>query len=301
MAPSGNRSADGAESRRYRHDELFDYGCRTCSTSSTACGSPMHESVSACLIKAELRKIIPTGWCGCLCNGGVQDPRVGDGPICGCGRRGPRRQWSTAITGSAQSWGRERCGWRSISRAPRGPGFVGARHSNHFGPATYCVEKAISAGYIGLAISNAPPNMARLGGAHAFPGHQPCQRWASPAGQEPADLRCVNRRGRARPDHRRGAHGRGGFRTAGPSIPTDTRRRIRNGRSRARCLPFGHPENGNLLHYPALPFYSILTSVIGARWTRWKIESKRPERRSRAGGRAHRPVRGATRSWDGRN
>jgi len=64
-----------------------------------------------------------------------------------------------------------------------GTGFVGARHSNHFGPAAYYVEKAISAGCIGLAISNAPPNMAPFGGRTRFLGTNPVAV-GIPAGQE---------------------------------------------------------------------------------------------------------------------
>jgi LDH2 family malate/lactate/ureidoglycolate dehydrogenase len=54
-----------------------------------------------------------------------------------------------------------------------GTGFVGVRRSNHFGPAGYYVEKAIGAGCIGLAISNAPPNMAPFGGRTRFLGTNP--------------------------------------------------------------------------------------------------------------------------------
>jgi LDH2 family malate/lactate/ureidoglycolate dehydrogenase len=52
-------------------------------------------------------------------------------------------------------------------------GFVGVRHSNHFGPAAYYVEKAVGQGCIGLALSNAPPNMAPFGGRTRFLGTNP--------------------------------------------------------------------------------------------------------------------------------
>ena len=54
-----------------------------------------------------------------------------------------------------------------------GIGFVGVRHSNHFGVGAYYVQKAISAGFIGCAISNAPPNMAPFGGRERFLGTNP--------------------------------------------------------------------------------------------------------------------------------
>jgi LDH2 family malate/lactate/ureidoglycolate dehydrogenase len=64
-----------------------------------------------------------------------------------------------------------------------GIGFVGVRHSNHFGPGAYYVEKAIGRGCIGLAISNAPPNMAPFGGKTRFLGTNPVAV-GIPAGEE---------------------------------------------------------------------------------------------------------------------
>ena len=64
-----------------------------------------------------------------------------------------------------------------------GTGFVGVRHSNHFGPAAYYVEKAVERGCIGLAISNAPPNMAPFGGRLRFLGTNPVAV-GIPAGDE---------------------------------------------------------------------------------------------------------------------
>jgi LDH2 family malate/lactate/ureidoglycolate dehydrogenase len=54
-----------------------------------------------------------------------------------------------------------------------GIGFVGVRHSNHFGVGAYYVDKAVKAGLIGCAISNAPPNMAPFGGKERFLGTNP--------------------------------------------------------------------------------------------------------------------------------
>lgn len=65
-----------------------------------------------------------------------------------------------------------------------GTGFVGVRNSNHFGPAAYYVEKAVDRGCIGLAISNAPPNMAPFGGKSRFLGTNPVAIGV-PAGEEP--------------------------------------------------------------------------------------------------------------------
>src|SRR4030095_16803616 len=65
-----------------------------------------------------------------------------------------------------------------------GTGFVGVRKSNHFGPAAYYVEKAVARGCIGIAISNAPPNMAPFGGRRRFLGTNPVAI-GIPAAEEP--------------------------------------------------------------------------------------------------------------------
>jgi LDH2 family malate/lactate/ureidoglycolate dehydrogenase len=70
-----------------------------------------------------------------------------------------------------------------IARA-QGTGFVGVRHSNHFGPAAFYVEKAVRQGLVGCAISNAPPNMAAFGGRVRFLGTNPFAV-GIPAGKEP--------------------------------------------------------------------------------------------------------------------
>jgi LDH2 family malate/lactate/ureidoglycolate dehydrogenase len=64
-----------------------------------------------------------------------------------------------------------------------GVGFVGVRHSNHFGAAAFYVEKAVRQGFIGSAISNAPPNMAAFGGKERFLGTNPLAV-GIPAGEE---------------------------------------------------------------------------------------------------------------------
>jgi LDH2 family malate/lactate/ureidoglycolate dehydrogenase len=56
-----------------------------------------------------------------------------------------------------------------------GTGLVGVRHSNHFGAAACYVEKAVGHGCIGMAISNAPPNMAPFGGKTRFLGTNPVE------------------------------------------------------------------------------------------------------------------------------
>lgn len=64
-----------------------------------------------------------------------------------------------------------------------GAGFAGVRHSNHFGAAAFYVERALARRCIGVAVSNAPPNMAAFGGRERFLGTNP-MAVAIPAGEE---------------------------------------------------------------------------------------------------------------------
>jgi LDH2 family malate/lactate/ureidoglycolate dehydrogenase len=57
--------------------------------------------------------------------------------------------------------------------ATAGIGFVGVRGTNHFGIASFYVEKALQQGFIGCAASNAPPHMAAFGGRARFLGTNP--------------------------------------------------------------------------------------------------------------------------------
>jgi LDH2 family malate/lactate/ureidoglycolate dehydrogenase len=66
-----------------------------------------------------------------------------------------------------------------------GVGLATARHSNHFGPAGHYVSKAVAAGCIGLASSNAPPNMAPWGGRERFLGTNPLAIGVPTAMSEP--------------------------------------------------------------------------------------------------------------------
>ncbi|MDQ3397031.1 MAG: Ldh family oxidoreductase, partial [Deinococcota bacterium] len=54
-----------------------------------------------------------------------------------------------------------------------GAAFVAVRRSNHFGAAAHYVQKALTCGLIGIASSNAPPNMAPYGGKQKFLGTNP--------------------------------------------------------------------------------------------------------------------------------
>ncbi len=65
-----------------------------------------------------------------------------------------------------------------------GIGLVGVRNSNHFGAAAYYIGRALREGFIGCAVSNAPPHMAAYGGKGRFLGTNPFSI-GIPAGEEP--------------------------------------------------------------------------------------------------------------------
>jgi len=65
-----------------------------------------------------------------------------------------------------------------------GLGMIGAFRSNHFGAASFYVQKAITKNMIGVVTSNAPPNMAPHGGRERFLGTNPFAI-GIPAGKEP--------------------------------------------------------------------------------------------------------------------
>jgi LDH2 family malate/lactate/ureidoglycolate dehydrogenase len=65
-----------------------------------------------------------------------------------------------------------------------GVGMIGALRSNHFGAASFYVQKAIAHNMIGIVASNAPPNMAPYGGRERFLGTNPFAI-GIPAGEEP--------------------------------------------------------------------------------------------------------------------
>ena len=66
-----------------------------------------------------------------------------------------------------------------------GIGFATVKRSNHFGAAGYYLEKAVDRECIGLAASNAPPNMAPWGGSQRFLGTNPFAIGIPIKGQEP--------------------------------------------------------------------------------------------------------------------
>ncbi len=170
------------ESRRYRHEDLFEYGWRVLERLDVP--SAHARDVAGCLIKAEMRGVDSHG----LVRLPVYARRVQAGVV----KARPDIRLLPSTTAAALVDGDNGLGPVVGSRAmeaavdlarSHGTGFVGVRHSNHFGPAAYYVEKAVCQGFIGLAISNAPPHMAPFGGRTRFLGTNPVAI-GIPAGDE---------------------------------------------------------------------------------------------------------------------
>jgi LDH2 family malate/lactate/ureidoglycolate dehydrogenase len=160
------------ESRRYRHEHLFDYACRV----MERLGVPPADAreVAGCLVKAELR--------GVDSHGMVRLPVYARRVQAGVVKATPEIRVLPASTAAVLVDGDNGLGPVVGARAmdaaldlaqAHGTGVAGVRHSNHFGPAAYYVEKAVQRGFIGFAISNAPPNMAPFGGKTRFLGTNP--------------------------------------------------------------------------------------------------------------------------------
>lgn len=182
--PAAAAAGEGvlAEPQRFGYQDLLDFSCGALERLEVPPGDA--RQVAECLLLAELRGVDSHG----LVRLPVYTRRIqakvvkarpvitvesryaavalvdgdnGLGPVVGC------RAMDAALDLA------ERCG----------AGFVGVRHSNHFGAAAYYVERAIARGYIGCAVSNAPPNMAAFGGRERFLGTNP-MAVGIPAGEE---------------------------------------------------------------------------------------------------------------------
>ena len=170
------------ELRRYNHQELFDYGCRVLERLSV----PPEDAceVAGCLVKAELRGIGSHG----MVRLPVYASRIQAGVVKAKPGISIRPSGATAALVDGDNGLGPVVGYRAMDAALElahgyGTGFVGVCHSNHFGAAAYYVEKAIEQDCIGLAISNAPPNMAPFGGRKRFLGTNPIAI-GIPAGKE---------------------------------------------------------------------------------------------------------------------
>jgi LDH2 family malate/lactate/ureidoglycolate dehydrogenase len=174
------------QATRYRIEELHSFCC----AGLEALGVPPKdaEEVAKCLIEADLR--------GTDSHGVIRLPvyarRIRDGVV------NPRplirvvKEHAAAALLDGDNGLGAVVGSRAMEKALdlaelSGIALVGVRRSNHFGGASFYVQKAIKRGFIGLATSNAPPHMAPFGGRERFLGTNPLAV-GIPAGEEPALL-----------------------------------------------------------------------------------------------------------------
>ena len=161
-----------AETPRFAAEDLLAYARGVLQ----ALGVPDDDAqeVAACLLEADLR--------GVGSHGLVRLPVYGRRIRAGVVNAAPdvritRTSDATALADGDNGLGPVVCS-RAMNKAIEiagvcGIGFVGVRHSNHLGSASYYVRKAIEHGLIGFACSNAPPNMAPHGGRTRFLGTNP--------------------------------------------------------------------------------------------------------------------------------
>lgn len=177
------KSALGRPADRYSHEDLRTFAAAT--LTSLAVPADGARGVAACLVKAELR--------GVDSHGMVRLPVYGQRVRAGVVRANPEIRVISSSTATALVDGDNGLGPMVAESAmavaldlaqQHGTALVGVRHSNHFGPAAYYVEQAVERGFIGVSLSNAPPNMAPFGGRSRFLGTNPLAVGV-PAGEEP--------------------------------------------------------------------------------------------------------------------
>jgi LDH2 family malate/lactate/ureidoglycolate dehydrogenase len=164
--------AASSQLRRFRYEDLLRFGCSVLER----LGVPPEDAtkVAECLLEAELR--------GVDSHGLVRLPVYGRRIQAGVVKAKPAitvqaRYAAVALVDGDNGLGPV-VGCRAMDEAldladAAGIGFVGVRHSNHFGAAAFYVKRAIRRRFIGCAISNAPPNMAAFGGRERFLGTNP--------------------------------------------------------------------------------------------------------------------------------
>ena len=168
---------------RYKHDDLIRFACDVLERLDVAPAAAAE--VAGCLIKAELRGVESHG----MVRLPVYARRVESGVIKARPdiRRIPARTAATLLDGDnglGPVVGAQAMAAAIDLAREHGTGLAGVRNSNHFGPGAYYVEQAIAEGFIGVSLSNAPPNMAPHGGKQRFLGTNPIAIGV-PAGTEP--------------------------------------------------------------------------------------------------------------------
>lgn len=174
--------AANGKSRRFRPDDLMAYACAVLERLDVPAQDA--REVAGCLILAELRGVDSHG----LIRLPVYTRRIQAKVVKARPAITVESRYSAVALVDGDNGLGPVVGARAMEEALRlaetsGIGFVGVRATNHFGAAAFYVEKAIRRGYIGCAVSNAPPNMAAFGGRERFLGTNPLAI-GIPAGEE---------------------------------------------------------------------------------------------------------------------
>ena len=158
--------------QRYRAEDLHEFCCAALEKLNV----PHEEAreVGDCLVLADLRGIDSHG----VIRLPVYAKRIGKNVV--NARAVPRvvRTHAAAALMDGDNGLGAVVGCRAMGKAielaaTAGIGFVGVRRTNHFGIASFYVQKALQQGFIGCAASNAPPHMAPFGGRARFLGTNP--------------------------------------------------------------------------------------------------------------------------------
>jgi len=181
-SPQGSTSSDTAQLPRFRPEDLLAYSCAVLERLDV----PREDAreVAECLLQAELRDVDSHGLIRLPVYAKRLQAKVVKARPAVCVER---PYAAVALVDGDNGLGPV-VGTRAMEAAVNlaggcGIGFAGVRRSNHFGAAAFYVEKALRRGYIGCAISNAPPNMAAYGGRERFLGTNP-MAIGIPAGKE---------------------------------------------------------------------------------------------------------------------
>lgn len=180
--PDQSAPADSTGFRRFRYEDLLAHCCGVLER----LGVPAEgaRQVAECLLLAELRGVDSHGLIRLpVYARRIQAQAVKPKPVITVQSQYAAVAWVDGDNGLGPV-----VGCRAMDEALNlaescGIGFVGVRHSNHFGAAAYYIERATRRRYIGCAISNAPPNMAAFGGRERFLGTNPIAI-GIPAGRE---------------------------------------------------------------------------------------------------------------------
>jgi LDH2 family malate/lactate/ureidoglycolate dehydrogenase len=182
-APAGPGPLDGEGFSRYQYGDLLRYCCGVLENLDVPADDARH--VAECLLYSDLRGVDSHG----VIRLPVYARRLQAGVVKARPAVAVERSFGAVALVNGDNGLGPAVGARAMETAlemaaASGIAFAGVRASNHFGAAGYYVQAAVRRGYIGCAVSNAPPNMAPFGGRERFLGTNPIAV-GIPAGAEP--------------------------------------------------------------------------------------------------------------------